>query len=164
MCLILFTESKQSIALSRDSYLKTDGTNKWHRCLISTYPPEDITHWSQACKTHLSVLNPPPFPTVIQCYTVTDQLPPSPPNAHPTPAIAPAPLCHPTPPLILQRASPEQKQRRNLKNGMDPTQCLGTSGEPFDMNVLTVTQPQERGGQLFYCIWSNKPYALSENI
>ena len=61
----------------------------------------------------------------------------------------------PTPTLILHRSSPEHKQRLNSRNGTGPTVCLGTCGEPIEVNVLTVTQPLERGGKLFYCMCLN---------
>lgn len=51
---------------------------------------------------------------------------------------------HPTPPTLgPHRSSSEYKQHLNSRYGTDPTGCLGSYVKFTEMNVLTVTQPQE---------------------
>lgn len=59
-------------------------------------------------------------------------------------------LCQPKPPFstpstILPHSNSEHKHCLNSRHGTDPTVCLGTYGEPIEVNVLTVTQPLRKG-------------------
>lgn len=78
-----------------------------------------------------------------------------------------------TPTTIMPHSNSEHKHLLNSRHGTDPTVCLGTYGEPIEVNVLTVTQPlrKERSAILMYmfeqarrckCGYSAGRYELSK--
>lgn len=61
-------------------------------------------------------------------------------------------LSSPSSPTLIPHCSSWEHKRLNSRNGTDPTGCLGSYIEITEVSILTVIQPQERWGQLFYCI------------
>lgn len=80
-------------------------------------------------------------PNVYQCCWITPAT---------VPPLSPPDYTNSSPPFltsttILLHSNSEHKHRLNSRHGTDPTVCLGTYGEPTEVNVLTVIQPLREG-------------------